>query len=269
MKNKSTATNEKKFHDKWAKETSIDSLDLEKAMTAATSPELRFITKFLKDNNIKGKKILDIGCGFGEASVYFAKLGAFVTSTDISKEMLIKTNKLSNKYKVKLKTHQSTAESLNLSKTEKFDFIYAGNLMHHVDIKKTLDNIQKHMKKNGIFISWDPIAYNPIINIYRMIASKVRTPDEHPLRLKDIKMYKKVFSNVQTEYFWFTTLIIFILMLLQNKNPNKVRFWKDVVHNSKMWEWIYYPLEKIDKFLFFIVPPLKLLAWNAVIIAKK
>ena len=34
------------------------------------------------------KTLLDVGCGLGEASVYFAMEGACVTSLDISKSML-------------------------------------------------------------------------------------------------------------------------------------------------------------------------------------
>ena len=45
---------------------------------------MRHISKVLGDLN--GKTLLDIGCGLGEASVYFAIRGAEVTSRDISKE---------------------------------------------------------------------------------------------------------------------------------------------------------------------------------------
>jgi len=77
---------ESQFHDLWAEAESINEIDVLKLNQACTSPEMRFITQRL--GNIKGKTVLDIGCGLGEASVYFAMLGANVTALDISKKCL-------------------------------------------------------------------------------------------------------------------------------------------------------------------------------------
>ena len=77
---------------------------------------------------------------------------------------------------------------------KKFDIIYAGNCLHHSNISQTLSKIIIYLKKGGIFFSWDPLQYNPLINIYRKIATKVRTVDEHPLTYKDIKLIKSKFK---------------------------------------------------------------------------
>jgi len=213
------------FHDNWADNESVFDIDVVKTCEALTSPELRYISKSLGD--IKNKTILDIGCGLGECSVYFAIKGANVTSTDISSGMLDFTNKLASRYNVDLKTHLSTAEDLNLNSSEKFDIIYSGNLMHHVDINKTLINIKQHLKPDGCLITWDPMAYNPIINVYRKIAKNVRTEDEHPFTLKDFNLYNNHFKSVKKKYFWFFTLVIFLIMsLIQRRNPIKKDFGK-------------------------------------------
>ena len=39
--------------------------------------------------------------------------------------------------------------------------------------------------------SWDPLKYNFFINVYRKIATDVRTEDEHPLSIEDINLIKK------------------------------------------------------------------------------
>lgn len=258
---------EAEFHDKWAEIEDPEKIEVKLINEASTSPEMRFITKQI--GNFNGKKILDVGCGLGEVSIYFALKGANVTALDISSGMLKKTSQLAKLNEVKIKTHLATAEDFNFSDNEKFDVIYMGNCLHHANIDRSMKNVVSHLNKDGIFLSWDPIAYNPIINIYRLIATKVRTPDEHPLKLSDIKLIKNYFKFSETNYFWFTTLIIFVLMfIVQFKNPNKERFWKTVIYESKKWEWLYKPLERLDKIILKLFPPLKLLCWNVVIFGK-
>lgn len=259
---------EREFHDEWARSENAEEIDVRASNEVCTAPEMRFIKQQLGD--LKGKRLLDVGCGLGEASVYFALLGADVTSSDLSQGMLDATLNLAHMNAVTVRQHLASAENMQLAPEEKFDVIYAGNLLHHVDIDATIQRVIPHLADDGVFVSWDPLAYNPAINVYRSIATEVRTPDEHPLKWHDIKLFNKYFSSVEKRYFWLTTLIIFIIMALaQRRNPNKERFWKVIIKEGKKWAWLYRPLELLDRFLLSILPPLKLLCWNIVIIAKK
>ena len=93
--------------------------------------------------------------------------------------------------------------------------------------------------------------------------------DEHPLEYDDLRLFKKHFATVKFRYFWFFTLAIFIcMMLLQFRNPNKERLWKSVVDESDRWAWLYKPLAFLDEIVLSVFPPLKLLCWNVVVIAR-
>jgi SAM-dependent methyltransferase len=228
---------------------------------------MRYITQRL--GVIKGKDLLDVGCGLGEASVYFAMLGASVTSSDLSQGMLDAAQRLAAANNVSVQPLLSAAEDLRITVDRKFDIIYLGNLLHHVNIEETLSRLKRHLKPNGVFVSWDPVQYNPIINVYRKMAMDVRTPDEHPLRIADIKTFRNNFKYVETRFFWLSTLIIFLLMaLVQKRNPNKERFWKVVLQEGNKWQWLYTPLSIFDRILLTLVPPLGWLCWNVVVIAK-
>jgi hypothetical protein len=101
------------------------------------------------------------------------------------------------------------------------------------------------------------------------MATGVRTADEHPLKWRDIKLFRKHFNNVETRYFWLTSLLIFMIMaLVQRRNPNKERFWKAVVQEGEKWRWLYRPLEAFDQIILAIAPPLRLLCWNVVVCAN-
>lgn len=258
---------EREFHDAWADSEDVESIDVRTANEACTAPEMRYIAQRLGD--LHGKRLLDVGCGLGEASVYFALHGAQVTSSDLSQGMLDATCRLAQANGVQVTPHVSAAEDLRLAADAKFDIIYAGNLLHHVDIDQTLARVKPHLAPGGVLVTWDPVAYNPIINVYRRMAMDVRTIDEHPLKLGDITTFRKHFKQVETRYFWLTTLVIFLIMaLVQRRSPNKERFWKIVVQEGEKWRWLYSPLEKLDRFLLGLLPPLRLLCWNVVIVAS-
>ena len=260
--------NEREFHDNWAESEQLDDIDVVLANEVCTAPEIRHIMKSLGD--IRGKSLLDVGCGLGEASVYFAMKGAEVTAMDLSPGMLQAAQSLAERNSVTLKTHQASAEDVFLKPDQMFDIIYAGNLLHHVDLEETIQRLTPHLRDGGVFVSWDPLAYNPAINVYRRMATEVRTPDEHPLTLSDLRRVRRSFGSVDFKFFWLTTLVVFgAMFLFQRRDPNKERYWKAVLKEADRWAPIYRPLEALDRVLLALFPPLRLLCWNVVIIARK
>jgi SAM-dependent methyltransferase len=195
--------------------------------------------------------------------------GAIVTAMDLSQGMLDATTRLASRYGVQVRTHKSAAEDTALEASDLYDVIYAGNLMHHVDIASTLRLLKRQLAPGGQLVTWDPLAYNPVINIYRSIATDVRTTDEHPLKWKDIRLFHREFRSVTTAYFWLTTLLVFVVMaVLQRRDPNKERYWKSVVAEADTWAPLYVPLSRLDALLLRVLPPMRLLCWNVVIVAK-
>ena len=257
---------EEVFHDEWAANTDVTQIDVRQMNEACTAPEMRFLTRALGD--LRGRTLLDVGCGLGEASVYFALRGADVTASDISPGMCDAARRLAEHNGVKIKTHVSASEDLGFSADTKFDVIYTGNTLHHVDIAATMPLLLKHLKPDGVFVSWDPVAYNPAINYYRRNAMEVRTEDEHPLRLADIRAVRSHFRESRIAWFWLSTLLIFIIMkFVQRRDPNKERYWKKVIEEADAWAWLYWPLEELDRLLLHI-PFLRPLCWNVVIVGR-
>jgi len=255
------------FHDQWAASTKVSEVEVRAAFEAITAPENRFILSQM--GSIKGKRILDIGSGLGESSVYFALLGADVTTVDISPKMVELAVKLGETYGVKLTGVVSAAESLNVSNSS-FDFVYIGNLMHHItDRAKMFEQIQQALKPNGKFFSWDPLAYNPVINVYRKMATQVRTEDEAPLTTADLALAKKYFYNVGHQEFWFLSLVIFLkYYFIDRVHPNSDRYWKRILRETDSSLWWFKPLQKVDQIIAKL-PVMRWMAWNIVIWGTK
>lgn len=258
---------EETFHDGWAESENMADINVRLINEACTSPELRHIHSKL--GPLQGKRLLDIGAGLGECSVYFALRGARVTSVDLSGKMLECCQKLAAKYGTSLETFKCSLEDLPILPQAPFDVVYAGNVFHHVNIEQALLKIIPNMKPAGVLTSWDPVAYNPVINVYRKMASEVRTPDEHPLTVKDLKTFQKHFDTVEVRWFWLTSLLIFILFAIIGRvHPNKERYWKKVVYEADKWAWLYKPLERLDRALLFLFPFLGPLCWNVAVMAS-
>lgn len=258
---------EEKFHDHWADSIDLNCVMIDESFEACTSPENKFILKKL--GKLKGKRILELGCGAGEPSIYFAKKGALVTATDLSTGMLKVVRKLSEKCGVEVQTVQCRSDKIPFPDSS-FDIVYAANLLHHVEHEPTLREAYRVLKKNGLFVSYDPLAHNPIIKVYRRMATEVRTKDETPLKMADLKKFRKIFKKVDHTATWFFTLWIFLrFYLIERVHPNKERYWKKILIEHKRLEKSYKRLERLDNILFKVLPFMKRYCWNIVIIARK
>jgi len=144
--NSEVLNREKVFHDAWAESVDPRSVNVEALSEACTMPETRYIlSEIEKLGGLKGKKVLEIGCGCGEASVYFAKQGAIVTATDISDGMVRLTQRVAECHQVELTGIVCSADALPFP-AESFDIVYAANVLHHVDMGKALDEVKRVLK---------------------------------------------------------------------------------------------------------------------------
>jgi SAM-dependent methyltransferase len=262
-----THQREAAFHDAWAGSTPIDDVLVRECFEAPTAMENRFILGRM--GNLKGKRLLDIGAGLGESSVYFALQGAHVTMTDISPGMVQTGRELARKYGVEIEGIVSQAEDLGVP-DETYDFVYIANTIHHVQARNALfQRIHRALKPGGRFFSYDPVAYNPAINVYRRMATEVRTEDESPLTRKDLELARKYFPGVQHREFWISTLLLFVKYYTVDRvHPNQDRYWKRILREtpeSLRW-WI--PLRVLDGALTRL-PLVRWLAWNMVMWGEK
>ena len=234
---------------------------------APTALENRFILSRM--GNLKDKRLLDIGAGLGESSVYFALQGAQVTMTDISPGMVQSGRELARKFRVEVEAVVLGAEDLCVP-PQTYDFVYIANTIHHVQDRNALfQKIHRALKPGGRFFSYDPVAYNPAINVYRRMATEVRTEDESPLRCADLRLARKYFPNVQHREFWISTLLLFVKYYAVDRvHPNQDRYWKRILRETtgRLRWWM--PFRAFDNVLTRL-PLVRWLAWNTVMWGEK
>ena len=259
---------ERDFHDQWALSVDPASVDVEGAWTELATPEAYWIYSILGD--LKEKKLLDLGCGLGEGSVFFAMKGAEVTASDLSPKMCNLTERVARLHGVQVNTLVASATNLSKIPENSFDIVYGANMLHHVDIAKCMAEVYRVLKPGGRAVFWDPVHYNPAINIYRRMAAGVRTEDEHPLRLSDIRQIKNIFGKIETRFFWLTATVIFVrFFIIDRIKPSEGRYWKLIIDRRHKHAGLLRFTHKVDRFILFVFPPLRWWCWNVAIVATK
>lgn len=261
---------EREFHDKWAINIKLQDINYKGAFESVTAVENRYALSQM--GSLKGKKILDLGCGMGDASIYFASKGARVYAVDISPEMirLVKRVAFKTGYSKNIDAKVMLAEDLKFPSLY-FDFVFGNGVLHHVVVKKALAEVYRVLKVGGVAAFVEPLEDNPVINIYRKIAKKVRTTTEEPLkyakldRLTNLK-FKKSFHK---EFHLVTLLIFLWFFVIERTNPNKERYWKKIIDDGKKVGRVFHILVKIDELIFKLIPPIKMFCWNTVLIYEK
>jgi len=258
---------ERVYHDRWAKSMVLENLLVREAFEAATSVENRYALASLSP--IKGKKILDIGCGAGETSVYFALKGARVDACDLSPEMIRAAEKLAGLHGANIRTKVGAAESLPFPDGE-FDLVFGNGILHHSENVPALREIRRVLKPGGKAAFIEPLKHNPVIGVYRLLASKNRTPTERPLGFEDFERFKKVFPLLKHREFWLTALAVFLkIFLIERLSPSKVRYWKRIIEESNRYEGLFNPLKNFDDQVLRTWPWLGRYCWNTVITVEK
>jgi ubiquinone/menaquinone biosynthesis C-methylase UbiE len=258
---------EQQFHDQWAAVIDVDGIRVADYFEACTAPENRFILKQLGD--LRGKYLLDLGCGAGENSVYFATKGARCVAADYSPGMVDVALKLAAANQVEVEGKVVNAMAIDFPDNT-FDIVYASNLLHHIpDPRLAIQEMHRVLKPGGKACFWDPLKHNPVINVYRRIATKVRTEDETPLDINIINFVRSRFAQTRYDTFWLATLWIFLrFYLIEKVNPNEERYWKKIILEHDRLTPDYQRLENADQVLKKL-PLMKRFAWNLAVVATK
>lgn len=257
---------EAQFHDRWAQSVKIEDIKPLDQFESPTAVEYQALFQHISP--VTGKKVLVLGCGLGEEAIYFALKGAQVTAIDISPQMIATTKKLAAKWKVSKRVNclVLSSDALTSKITQSFDCVVGCNLLHHVDIKKTCLEVKKLIKQKGKVVFIEPLAYNPIINIYRNMSSNVRTSGERPLNQSDINHITKIFPDFRLQEYHLTTLLLFIWFYVgEGLHPNQVRYWKKLVNEGQRYGPAFRLLHGIDTWLLKYIPVSKYLCWEILI----
>ena len=152
------------------------------------------------------KRLLEYGCGTGSNAVLWARSGANVTGIDISIEAIRQAGRQAEQNQVQVDFVKTDAEELGFP-VGCFDLVVGTGILHHLDLQKSYAELARVLKPGGHAVFIEPLGHNPIINMYRRLTPGMRSQDEHPLRIDDIRLAGHYFGEVHTRFFNLTTLM--------------------------------------------------------------
>jgi ubiquinone/menaquinone biosynthesis C-methylase UbiE len=105
----------------------------------------------LSNLDLMGKRVLVVGCGFGDDALRLAKLGADVYAFDLSPDSLSIARRLADREGLDISFEEMPAEYLKYD-AEFFDLVVARDILHHVEIAQTMGEIIRVSKTGALLV---------------------------------------------------------------------------------------------------------------------
>jgi SAM-dependent methyltransferase len=215
---------EREFHDRLADEldparmppTRLNELD--RAMVTAAG-------------DLRGKRVLDLGCGSGDLTLELARAGAHVTALDVSPGMVDLARR-----RLALFAPEASAEFIAAPAEEvpipdaSVDVIVGRFILHHLDIARATEECARVLAPGGAALFVENSGRNPLLMLARdHLAGRFGIPrygteDERPLSAADIEAMRRRLPSLRLEYPVFDFFALFDRQVLRHRWGAASRF---------------------------------------------
>ena len=103
--------------------------------------------------DVRGKRVLEVGCGGGQCSIAFAKRGAIATGLDLSDAQVEYARTLAKDNGVEARFLQGTAEDLSAIPSGSQDVVFSAYALQYVErIERCFAEVARVLKASGLFV---------------------------------------------------------------------------------------------------------------------
>lgn len=149
---------------------------------------------------VRGANLLDLGCGNGSSSLFFAKRGANVISIDISEIAINSLSEFCTDNSIKNIT-PIKCSAFDITDLPPFDFVFGNMILHHLEpFEVFAELLRKSILPGGKAYFRENSAFSNFLIWFREnLVGKYGIPkggddEEFPLMPKEIDLLKKYFS---------------------------------------------------------------------------
>lgn len=172
--------------------------------------------------DVRGLRVLDLGCGDGELSLALIARGALLTGLDLSEGMA----RLAERRAAALHPEAgatfvvAAAEAIGLPDGA-FDLVIGKWVLHHTDLPAAAREVRRLLARGGRAVFAETSALNPLLRVARgrlvgrLGIPRYGTEDEHPLTQDDFALLREVFGRVSLDFPHFSFLVLFDRQVLR------------------------------------------------------
>jgi 2-polyprenyl-3-methyl-5-hydroxy-6-metoxy-1,4-benzoquinol methylase len=168
---------------------------------AIRSPIEPYSASVLRLGDVRGKYVLDLGCGDGWFSVLLAKRGARVFGCDISEEAIVTARERARVNGVLEQCTFSACSAYELPcEDSSFDIAAGHAILHHLEDKaRTAQSIYRVLKPGGIGVFREPFGNSLMLERMRLLVpvpSMSDDPGEWKMQFKysDLAPFRALFD---------------------------------------------------------------------------
>lgn len=120
-----------------------------RVLRLTVGPDGRPFSRFVDFASLKGKRVLEIGCGSGFAVQLFAEAGADTTARDLTDWAIATTRARLAAFELEADVAQGDGEQLDFADAS-FDLVFSWGVIHHSsDMKRALAELVRVLKPGG------------------------------------------------------------------------------------------------------------------------
>jgi 2-polyprenyl-3-methyl-5-hydroxy-6-metoxy-1,4-benzoquinol methylase len=150
--------------------------------------------------------VLEYGCAKGVLSLALAPVARSVHGIDIS-DVAIDQATAQARARGAANVSFTVADAMDTGlPANSYDVIFGSGIIHHLDTRRSLEEIYRLLKPGGVAIFKEPLGENIAIRAYRAATPRARTVDEHPLVRRDLQIADAVFDAVDLSFYGLVTL---------------------------------------------------------------
>ena len=184
--------------------------------------------------DVKGKMVLEYGCGDGMNTLALARRGARIKALDISPELIAVARR-----RLQVNNADSDVEFIVGSahdiplEDESVDVVFGIAILHHLDLRLSAREVKRVLRKGGRAIFQEPVRNSAFIKFVRNLIpyqSPDVSPFERPLTDRELAEYAEGFSEYRSKAFTLpTTSLVDILPPLRRRISNACYRWDAAV----------------------------------------
>jgi SAM-dependent methyltransferase len=154
---------------------------------------------------LQGLTVLDCGSGLGAIAAWCALAGARVIGFDIAQNMARLATEYAAHHGATVSMMASTFEELPL-KDHCVDLAVGQYILHHTDVDRSIDELKRVVKPNGMGLFVENMALNPLIrrylesSLFEEGVMREGSPEECPIFSERVQHMKSVCREVRLHW---------------------------------------------------------------------